>query len=342
MKTVLSTLHKIVPEQMILLERRYNILRAICYTQPIGRRTLSNHLHMSERIVRTEIDFFSQQGFIEVSPIGMVATTEGQAIIEQLHDLIREIKGLTRIERQLQEMLRISRIIIVPGNSDEDEAVKKDIGKAASQILKDGISQESVIAITGGSTIAQMVESISTVSSGSGARLVVPARGGVGNTVEYQSDTMAAKLAKKLGAGYRLLNIPDNLSKKTIDELKNEPQIQATLYTILKANVLVFGIGDPFKMAKRRRLSSTIIDFLIRKQAVAEAFGYYFNAKGDIVYSSRSMGIKLEDVKKIPFTIAVAGGASKAKAILATSHLLQSGTLIMDEGAAEQILAYNP
>ena len=52
----LELLKRITPEMIILLEKRYNILRAVKYHQPIGRRLLSERLKIGERIVRSEVD----------------------------------------------------------------------------------------------------------------------------------------------------------------------------------------------------------------------------------------------------------------------------------------------
>ncbi|HOA79785.1 MAG TPA: sugar-binding transcriptional regulator, partial [Defluviitaleaceae bacterium] len=44
MRNLSLTLQKIIPEGVLTLERRYEILRAISYFQPVGRRILANHL----------------------------------------------------------------------------------------------------------------------------------------------------------------------------------------------------------------------------------------------------------------------------------------------------------
>jgi central glycolytic genes regulator len=50
------------------------------------------------------------------------------------------------------------------------------------------------------------------------------------------------------------------------------------------------------------------------------------------------MGIKNEKVENIENIIAVAGGASKAEAIIATQLNKSNGILITDEGASKSIL----
>ena len=59
------------------MERRYSILRQISLSEPVGRRTLSNILDISERVVRSETEFLKEQGLIDVAVSGMTITYEG-------------------------------------------------------------------------------------------------------------------------------------------------------------------------------------------------------------------------------------------------------------------------
>ena len=43
--------------------------------------------------------------------------------------------------------------------------------------------------------------------------IVVPARGGVGEVVEYQANVIASVLAERLRGTYKMLHLPDGLSK---------------------------------------------------------------------------------------------------------------------------------
>jgi len=341
MKNLSLTLRKIIPEGVLTLERRYEILRAISYSQPVGRRLLANQLGISERIIRSETDFLKENSYINVTSLGMEITHDGYTILQGLENLIYELRGLTELEKQISELLNIDKVIVVPGDSDKNEMVKKDIGKAAAQIFREILKPGNTIAITGGTTVAQMIQAFQPLNNNNYEDVfVLPARGSIGNKVEYQSNTLASQLANKLGADYKLLNIPDHLSKKSLESISKEPEIKDTLQKVSNTDILIFGIGNALKMAKRRGLSETIIDFLRRKEAVAEAFGHYFNLEGEIVYSSRSVGIQLDEVKNISYMIAVAGGSSKAEAIMAVKHLLRKGCIVMDEGAANEIVTY--
>ncbi len=334
---VLKLQKRIVPELVDLLEKRYNILRTIYYNQPIGRRVLANDLGIGERIVRTEINFLKTQGFIEINTPGMTITKDGEDIIDKLKDSIHELRGLSEIEDFIKERFKLEKAIIVPGNCDLDKTIMSEIGRAAAIYLKSILKNDSTIAITGGSTMKQVVDNMPRVTNIKNV-LVVPARGGMGANVETQANTLSARLAKKLDGNYKLLHIPDSLSDNAVSTIIKEKSIQDILQFIYNADILIYGIGRANKMAKRRGLSDEKICQIEADGGLGEAFGYYFDKKGNIVYATPSIGIKNSEIDKISTVIAVAGGGSKAEAILSTEISTHGGVLITDEGAAKKIV----
>ncbi|MCT8975897.1 sugar-binding transcriptional regulator [Clostridium sp. CX1] len=337
MEDVLKLQQKIVPELVELLEKRYNILRTIYYNQPIGRRVLANNLEIGERIVRTEINFLKGQNFIEINTPGMTITKEGEEIIDKLKDFIHAMKGLSEIEKFIKDSLMLKKVIVVPGNLDEDKTVVNEIGRAAAGYLKSIIADKSIIAITGGSTIKELIDNMPKMSSFKDI-LVVPARGGMGRNIETQANTLAEKLASKLEGNYRLLHVPDNLSDKAMSTIIQEKDVKDILDTVYNANILIYGIGRADEMSRRRGLISEEIQKIENSGAVGEAFGYYHDEEGKIVYSTPSIGIRNEEIGKIDTLIAVAGGKEKAEAIISIQKNYHNSVLVTDEGAAREIM----
>ena len=50
-------------------------------------------------------------------------------------------------------------------------------------------------------------------------------------------------------------------------------------------------------MVKRRKLSDEKAKEIMDKEAIGEAFGHYFNKKGEIVYKLNTVGIDMESFK---------------------------------------------
>lgn len=84
--------------------------------------------------------------------------------------------------------------------------------------------------------------------------MIIPARGGLGKKVETQANTLAANLAYKLDASYKLLHAPDNLSDNALNSLMNEAEVKELIESIHTSNILIYGIGRADEMARRRGL----------------------------------------------------------------------------------------
>ena len=322
---------------MDLLEKRYNILRTIYYNQPIGRRILANKLEIGERVVRTEINFLKKQSLINIGTPGMSVTYEGEEIIDKLKNFICQFKGLTEIETQIKDKLNIKKVIIVPGSIEEDKTVMNELGRTAAKYVESVINDQSIIAITGGTTMKKFVDNFDNTYHYSHV-VVVPARGGMARQVETEANTLAANLANKLGATYRLLHVPDNLSNEALSAILNEKGIKDIMDVIHSANIIVYGVGRADEMSRRRGLSKEETSRLLGQGSVGEAFGYFFDGNGNVVYSTPSVGLKIEDINNVDNLVAVAGKKTKAEAIVATQMNNEKSVLITDEGTAMEIV----
>ena len=170
----------------------------------------------------------------------------------------------------------------------------KEIGRQAGQLLESILYEDAIVSVTGGSTMAYVSESIHLLPFNV---FFVPARGGLGENMVYQANTISSSMAQQAGGYYTTLYVPDNVSESTYDTLMLEPSVIHTLDKIKQANVTIHGIGDALKMAHRRQSPKEVIDKLQHHQAVGEAFGYYFDAQGNVVHKVKTIGLQLEDLE---------------------------------------------
>lgn len=249
MKDLLKIQQKLIPQVIELMEKRYSILRQISLSEPVGRRTLSNILDISERVVRSETEFLKDQGLIDVAVSGMTITYEGIKLLDELKDVINDVMGLSTLQDKVKNKLGIKKVLLVSGSFDSNNSLIKDVARCGAEyflsVLKDG----DIVSITGGSTMLEFANSIKTDKRYNDVT-VVPARGSMGTDVEIQSNNIVAITSKKLHSNYKLLNIPDELGEEAMKTLSQEPEIKNTLDYIQKTNVLVFAIGKASEMTK--------------------------------------------------------------------------------------------
>lgn len=336
MKDLVQLQKMIYPDLLEAMQQRYSILYTISLFNPIGRRGIVTHTGLPERYVRKEIDFLQQQGLIVTTTKGVEITVDGENIIQELHQFIRELIGLAALERKLEEMMLVDKVIVVAGDSDEEHFVKQELGRATVTYLSEIIKDDVTIAVTGGTTMASVANAM--VPFENRTCLFVPARGGIGEEVDYQANTIAAKMAMAENGDYRLLYVPDPLSEALYQTMIHEESIRETLAYIRNAPIIIHGIGEASALAKRRKTSADILAKLQQEEATSEAFGYYFNESGNIVHKLRTIGIQLEDLVSTKSVVTVAGGTSKAKAIASFMKQRKSDVLITDEAAANEIV----
>lgn len=336
MKDLMKVQQKLIPDLVDKMYRRFSILTTISKNQPVGRRSLSEYMDMTERVLRAETDMLKKQELIRVKTTGMEITEEGKMVVEYLNDYFNVYSDDHQMAQQIREIYNLKEVHVIPGNCDTTETVKAEMGRQAGQLLEGILYEDAIVSVTGGSTMARVSEAMHLLPFNV---FFVPARGGLGENMVYQANTISASMAQQTGGYYTSLYVPDNVSETTYNTLMMEPSVIHTLDKIKQANITIHGIGDALKMAHRRHSSKEVVEKLQHNHAVAEAFGYYFDAYGQVVHKVKIIGLQLEDLESKEFIFAVAGGKSKGQAIKAYLSIAPDNTvLITDEEAAKVIL----
>jgi central glycolytic genes regulator len=332
-----NAIKRVVPEMMELLKERVRIMQRIMLAQPIGRRALAGEMKLTERVLRKELDFLREQGLISATPAGVYLSEDGQSALGELEDAVSVVEGRAELAERLSRRLRIPTVIVVEGNLDETPWVKEHLGRKAAVYLQHALEENDVVAVTGGTTIASVAAHMPNRVISEKIR-VVPARGGVGERVDIQANTVASMLAERIGGTSIMLHVPDRIGEETLEQLLSDPYVNQRLQEIRKSTVVVHGIGGAISMANRRKMPEEEISILEARGAVAEAFGYNFRADGQVVYAMTTVGLRLDDLKCMRLVMAVAGGQQKSAAIRATASAYRIDVLVTDEGAATAIL----
>ena len=340
MQNVLSVIEEVIPDIMYTLQNRYHILRNVFLLGPVGRRVLADRMGITERVLRTESEGLKKQGLIKTSKMGMELTEKGEAVYHQLDQLMGQILGMKEKEKQLASYLEIEQCVIVSGDIDEQPKLHEELGRAAIEALDFLLPEgDNVIAVMGGTTMAAVANQMSETLSRKRKLLFVPARGGLGESLHIQANSITSLMAQKTGGENRVLYVPEQVSEETYKPLLQEPGIKKTLKLVDNADCVLFGIGNAMPMAERRGMNEEVLALIKNKAAVGEAFGEFYDQSGEVVYKIPRIGMQSKHLANIASVIAVAGGKSKAKAIEARMKKAPGHTwLITDEGAANEIL----
>ena len=74
MKNIIFMIEKLMPDHINLIKRRYDVLKTVEILQPVGRRSISVYLDITERTVRGDIEKLAEQELLNVSKVGLSIT----------------------------------------------------------------------------------------------------------------------------------------------------------------------------------------------------------------------------------------------------------------------------
>ena len=335
---LLEAQRKLVPEMMDLLQQRFKVLKFIEMSGPIGRRPLSIMAGMSERECRNVMESLRSLNLIRIAKEGTTITEDGAKVLASLQPSIDEWTGHNRMENKLRSILGIREVKIVTGNSDTNHSVKELLANEAANQFTDHIGEGRLVAVTGGTSIASIPPYIQSFENGKKLHFIA-ARGGIGNDIGLQANSIAAKFAQACGGTYSTFYYPESLSEEAHEVFKREPAAIEMIKQYEETDCVIHGIGDALRMAEMRGTPDDVKSMLQESDAKGEAFGFYFNEVGDIVHRITTVGIQTSQLEKVPLILAVAGGKNKAKAILSYMASAPGQTiLVTDEGAALAML----
>jgi len=249
------------------------------------------------------------------------------------------------IERSLREKFGLKKSVVVPLEGASDETgLRQRLGMAAARILDSLVVEGSVVGISWGSTMQELVRHLNPrrVKDATVVQLI----GGIARA-EY--DTHASEIAMKLADNYKavpfLLPVPaivDDVRVK--DALVSDSRIAKVLDLGRRAEIAVFSVGrldHGCVMCRAEYLKKHEVDALLRKKAVGDIISRIVTDSGAVCspeLDARTVGIELDDLKKKTFSVAVAGGREKLPVIRAGLLGGYCNILVTDEETAVRLL----
>ena len=329
-------MRKLAPDLTEEMTRRALILERISVLQPVGRRQLAARLNLPEREIRNTAVLLKELGYLELDASGMSLSPKAEDILDSAREFSKAMNGLTETENRLCELLPVGRVLIAPGDADEDIQVLSDVGRICAAKLRTLLQNGNTLAVTGGSTVAAVARSLQRQTSLN--VMVVPARGGIGRSVELQANTLAEEIAGRLGGHYRLIHLPDIMDAAALQEMLKMPDVHEAMELLERADVILHGIGIASETMKNRNMDRAMQQKLLQKGAEGESFGAYYDLAGGCLMESSSVGVDLARLKRTCRMIAVAAGTSKAAAIISVLRHTPHALLVTDQGAAEGMM----
>ncbi|MBN1934995.1 MAG: sugar-binding transcriptional regulator [Anaerolineae bacterium] len=289
--------------------------------QQIGQRLGLSRIKVSRLLSRARED--------KIVQIAVVAPQSSNA------DLEREIEA----RYGLHEAIVVASTRLAPTLRSGGE-----IGAAAAECLARGLQGDEVLTLSWGTTLLSVVDALPAQSWPE--IKVVQMLGGLGlpEADVYGAD-LVHRTALALGAKPHMLSAPGIVASALVrDALLADPQIAGTLTLAAQADLALVGLGRPTPESVLMRsgiLSQDELDKLHALGAVGDIALRFFDARGKPVeheINERIIGLDLEQMRRIPRVIGVAGGPDKYEVIRAALRGKLIDVLVTDEETGRRLM----
>jgi DNA-binding transcriptional regulator LsrR (DeoR family) len=306
----------------------------------LGRRLVTQvcHLYYEQNLTQQEIGRLTGLSRMKISRLLQKAKDSGLVKIT-----IDYSGSFVELENQLAARYGLKNVIIV------DSALggaRANVAAAAAFFLENNLAEGSTIAVGWGSTLAMIPAHLHKMPH---KKLCFsPIIGGHGtNEIDMHASTIASALARRSDCqSMALLSPAFTQTVREKEVLLANRFVSEVLSRSASAEYALFSLGNPLgknsSLAKTGYFSDAEIKLLQREKAVCDMVSILFlNDRGQPccdTITMRSIGIKADELKKIPTKICVVEGEEKhlSVRIALDSHFID--VLILDNVMASCLL----
>jgi len=305
-------------------------------------RLIAKVLHMYYMSNLSQLEISKQLGLSTVKVNRIIKLARQEGMIE-IH-LKLPFPNLPELESRILALSDLEDILISPSIGNTQSQDLAQLAQVAGSSFVNLIRANDMICVGGGKTILEIINFIDKQII-PGVK-TVPALGGVQDLYEGDVNSIAARLANKLGGESINFYAPAFAETEAEREMFFKlTHINKVLEQAKSARIGLFGIGNlqiDSSIIQYCSLPYNILEDLVQKRgAIGEILIYAIDDQGRECIpelNKRVVGISLEDFRKIPIRIGAAIGSAKAPAIAAAILGSFFTHLYIDENAAKNVI----
>ncbi len=295
------------------------------YTEEKTQEEIAKQLGISRPTISRMLDYAKKSGIVSIS-------------LNVPNEVFPEL------EDRLEKMFSLEEVVIV--SYDENPVLlKQNLGRGGADLLRRKVKGIETLGISWGSTLYEVVNKFSSDLTVSEIKVVQLVGGMNPLNSSIYADELAKNLALKLYGSAYILRAPMVVDSPEIrDMLLKESHIREVLSLACKVDVAIVGIGAMDSnsiLLTSGCVSKEELEEIKGRGGVGDILGRFYNLSGCPIYSSlenRIIGIGIDELKKIPYVIGVAGGRNKLRAILGALRMRVLNGLVTDDQTARELL----
>jgi DNA-binding transcriptional regulator LsrR (DeoR family) len=255
--------------------------------------------------------------------------------------------GDSDLERELAQRLGLRAVYVAPARVADAAAASRVAALLAARVLPRLLPAAGTIGLSGGYTVAQLAHALEPLPAAD--LTVIPLQGNWSEGgLHLHNDQVVREAASRLGARALSLPVPMLVERAdTRDALLHDRSVRVVTDRWSDLQVAVVGIGSPPGEAASEYTSvmgqlpaSTQAD-LRRRGVAGDLCAHMFDLQGAFIEheaSRRTLSIPIDELRRVPCVVAVAGGVKKASSMLGATRTRLPHVLVTDQLAAEQLL----
>lgn len=299
------------------------------------------HLYYTEEKTQEEIS--KQLGISRPTISRMLDYAKKSGIVSIRLNVPNEI--FPELEDRLEKMFSLEEVIIVSFN-ENTTLLKQNLGRGGADLLKRKVKGIESLGISWGSTLYEVVNNFPSDLTFPEIKIVQLVGGMNPLNSSIYADELAKNLALKLNGNAYILRAPMVVDSPEIrNMLLKESHIKEVLSLAYRVNLAIVGIGAMDSnsiLLTSGCVSKEELEEIREKGGVGDILGRFYDLNGKPISSSldnRIVGIGIEELRKIPYVIGVAGGKNKIRAILGALRMKVLNSLVTDEQTARELLS---
>lgn len=293
------------------------------YKSDYSQQQIAAELGISRPTVSRLLQYAKDQGFVKI----------------QIAD---PVDNMSDLENKLSKYYGLQEVRIAYSPLNTYEEIKKHIGAKAGEYLYEVVQDGDIIGVSWGTTMYSVATQLKAKAV-KGAQ-IVQLKGGVSHS---ESKTYADEIVERFAAAFatiaRYLPLPVIFDTPQIKQMVDQDRhIRRIIELGRQANIAIFTVGTVKDDALLFRLGyiGAADREKLQRNGVGDICSRFFDATGTLCnqeIDSRTVGIRLDELKNKERSILVAGGARKIEAIKAALAGSYANVLITDQYTAREL-----
>ena len=304
------------------LEELMVVAASLYYDDELTHEQIAKKLHMSRVAVTRLLQRARREGIVQVK-------------------ITKPLPLQYKLEQKLQKTFGLKDIIVVKARGSLD-ATLNAIGQAGAEHLQQSVFSNCRLGVGWSTTVSRMAPYLEKFQSPAGVVVNELAGRLLGVVNPY---SISGQVAQMLDAPVEPLSVPVVVQNaRARDIILKEPTIAMALEHARQCDIAFVGLGDvsdDCTLVRTGFMTAEQMAELRGRGAVGDILMRFYDDSGRHVPSPlerRVISLAMEDIRRIPYIVAMVGGPTKLDTILGAMRGGLCHCLITDTGTAEQIL----